>query len=76
LIGEQQLAEFNTQLINARVATGEAKARVQRINDILKQDSPDAVTADALHNDVITRMRNQYFDLTAREADWTKRYGA
>ncbi len=76
LIGEQQLAELNTQLINARGATGEAKARLQRIDDVLKQDSPDAATADSLHNDVINRMRNQYFDLAAREADWTRRYGA
>jgi succinoglycan biosynthesis transport protein ExoP len=76
LIGEQQLAELNTQLINARVATGEAKARLQRINDVLKQGSPDAATADSLHNDVINRMRNQYFDLAAREADWTRSYGA
>ncbi|MGP8119387.1 MAG: polysaccharide biosynthesis tyrosine autokinase [Xanthobacteraceae bacterium] len=76
LIGEQQLAELNTQLINARVATGEAKARLQRIDDVLKQGSPDGATADSLHNDVINRMRNQYFDLAAREADWTRRYGA
>jgi polysaccharide biosynthesis transport protein len=76
LIGEQQLAELNTQLINARGATGEAKARLQRINDVLGQGSPDAATADSLHDDVINRMRNQYFDLAAREADLTRSYGA
>lgn len=75
LIGEQQLAELNTQLVNARAATSEAKARLERVNEVLKQDNPDASIADSLRNEVINRIRGQYFDLAAREADWTKRYG-
>lgn len=75
LIGEQQLAELNTQLSNARAATSEAKARLERINDVLRQGNPDAAITDSLHSEVINRLRNQYFDLAAREADWTKRYG-
>ena len=76
LLGEQQLAELNTQLGTARTATAEAKARYERIQDILKRDVPDAAVADSLRNEVITRLRNQYLDLSAREAIWAGRYGS
>jgi len=75
LMGEQQLAEVNSQLILARAATAEAKARLERINDIMKQDIPDASVADALKNDTIIKLRGQYVDLAARAADWAARYG-
>lgn len=77
LISDQQLSDVNTQLLAARATTAEAKARLDRIQSItLDQDSiPDATVADALRNDVITRLRAQLLDLSAREADWSSRYG-
>ncbi|HVX77239.1 MAG TPA: polysaccharide biosynthesis tyrosine autokinase [Bradyrhizobium sp.] len=75
LLGEQQITELNTQLGEARAQAEEAKARLERINDVLKQDIPDAAVADSLHSDVINRLRNQYLDLAAKEAIWSARYG-
>lgn len=75
LMGEQQLAEVNSQLIMQRAATAEAKARLDRINDIMQQDIPDASVADALKNDTIIKLRGQYVDLAARAAEWANRYG-
>jgi capsular exopolysaccharide synthesis family protein len=75
LLGEQQITELNTQLGEARAQAEEAKARLERINDVLKQDVPDAAVADSLHSDVINRLRNQYLDLAAKEAIWSVRYG-
>lgn len=75
LIGEQQLTELNTQLVNARVATSEARARLERIEQVLKLDVGEAAVAESLRNEVITRLRNQYVDLAAREATWAARYG-
>jgi succinoglycan biosynthesis transport protein ExoP len=75
LMSEQQLAEVNSQLIMARAATAEAKARLDRINDIMKQEIPDASVADALKNDTIIKLRGQYVDLAARAAEWAGRYG-
>jgi succinoglycan biosynthesis transport protein ExoP len=75
LLGDQQIAELTTQLSQARSQTGEAKAKLERIQEVLKQDVPDAAVADSLHNDVINRLRNQYLDLAAREAIWAVRYG-
>ena len=75
LLGEQSLAEVNTQLSTARNTTAEAKAKLDRIQDVLKQDVPDAAVADSLHNEVINRLRNNYLDLSARESIWAARYG-
>jgi succinoglycan biosynthesis transport protein ExoP len=83
LLTEQQLAETNSALTIAHAQTAEAQARSDRLNSILKDENRDvndlfndiATVADSLRNDVITRLRQQYLDLSAREADWSKRYG-
>lgn len=83
LMNEQQLAELNSALVLARAGTAEAQARMERVTQILKaaegrngafQDT--ATVTDTLHDDVITRLRQQYLDLSSREADWSARYGA
>jgi len=75
LINEQQLAEVNSQLIMAHAATAEAKARLDRMNDIQKQDVPDANVADALKNDTIVKLRAQYVDMASKESIWSAKYG-
>jgi polysaccharide biosynthesis transport protein len=75
LIGEQQLFDLNGQLGAARVATNEARARLERIEQVRKLDVGEAAVSDTLRNEVITRLRNQYLDLSAREANWSSRYG-
>lgn len=76
LINEQQLAEANSALSGARQQTAEAKARLERIDDIMRADVPDATVTDTLRNEVITRLRQQYLDLAGREANWSQKYGA
>ncbi|MCK1740413.1 polysaccharide biosynthesis tyrosine autokinase [Bradyrhizobium sp. 139] len=76
LMNEQQLAEVNSQLIMAHAATAEAKARMDRINDILKQEIPDASVADALKNDTIVKLRGQYVDMASKESIWSMKYGS
>ena len=79
LMNEQQLAELNSQLTVARSATSEARAKLDRIKSIL--DSPSiadgaaATVAETLKNDVITKLRSKYLDLSAQEADISRRYG-
>ena len=81
LLNEQQIGELNSALIQARAQTAEAQARLQRVQQILQSDDPDpassaaATVTDTLHNEVITKLRQQYLDLGAKEADWTVRYG-
>ncbi|WP_167559009.1 polysaccharide biosynthesis tyrosine autokinase [Bradyrhizobium canariense] len=80
LLGEQQIEEMNTQLGTARAAAEEAKARLERIDSVLKKDDakdvPDATVTDTLHSEVINRLRNNYLDLAAKESIWSQRYGA
>lgn len=76
LMNEQQLAEVNSQLVLAHAATAEAKARMDRINDILKQEIPDANVADALKNDTIVKLRGQYVDMASKESIWAMKYGS
>lgn len=87
LMNEQQLAELNSALIQARALTAEAQARLERVNDIVRGENPDAIVgdsgrfaatatvADTLRNEVITKLRSQYLDLANREAIWSNRYG-
>lgn len=76
LMNEQQLAEVNSQLIMAHASTAEAKARLDRMNDIQKQEIPDANVADALKNDTIVKLRGQYVDMASKESIWAMKYGS
>jgi succinoglycan biosynthesis transport protein ExoP len=84
LIGEQQLAELNSQIVISRAATAEARARLSRISEITKSDianidsvlrAPDPTVSDALRNDVINKLRSEYLDLANKEAIFTTRLG-
>jgi polysaccharide biosynthesis transport protein len=75
LMSEQQLGDVNTQLVQARAATAEAKARLDRIEAISDKDISQPTVTDALNNTVITRLRAQYLDLAGQYADWSSRYG-
>jgi len=81
LLNEQQLAELNSALVLAQAQTAEAKARTDRVQQILQKENQNskfedtATVTDSLHDDVITRLRQQYLDISARESDWSTRYG-
>ena len=80
LVGEQQVTELNSQLVIARAQVSEASARLERIQAVLRANSPnatvDATVTDTLKDDVIIKLRSQYLTLAEREADWAKRYGS
>lgn len=81
LLNEQQLADLNSALTAAQATRSEAEARVERVDAILQTVDAKGISAetatvtDTLHNDVITRLRQQYLDLAERESDWETRYG-
>ena len=76
LMNDQQLSEVNSQLILAQAATAEAKARYDRIQEVLKQEVPDASIADALNNQIIVKLRQEYLEMASRVSVWTQKYGA
>ena len=75
LMNEQQLAELNSQLVLTRAQLAEAKARLERIDEIARMEVPDATVADTLRNEVINKLRSQYLDFSRKEADLSVRYG-
>jgi succinoglycan biosynthesis transport protein ExoP len=76
LINEQQIGEISSQIILARAQVAEAKARWDRLEQILKGDASDATVTESLRNDVIVRLRQQYLEVARREAELSARYGA
>lgn len=75
LMSEQELADVNSQLVQARAATAEAKAKLDRIRAVTDKDVVQSTVSEALNNSVITRLRAQYLDLSAQYADWSSRFG-
>lgn len=74
-LNEQQLADVNAQLIAAKAATAEARARYDRVTEISKGGLTEGSVADALRSEVITRLRAQYLDLSAKRGELARRYG-
>jgi succinoglycan biosynthesis transport protein ExoP len=72
---EQQLAELTSQLSNALAEVAEMKARLDQVQEVIASDSINAVLTDAVKNDVITRLRQQYVEASRRESDYATRYG-
>src|SRR5262245_15823288 len=79
LANEQQIGELNSQLVVAHKQTSEAKARLERIEAVIRDDSFDTKTdptvTDALNNPVITQLRTKYFEFVNREVMYARKYG-
>lgn len=78
LMNDQQLAELNTSLVQSRAQTAEAKAKLERIEEILRMgvEVPDATVTDTLKNEVINKLRSQYLEFSRREAEYSVKYGS
>jgi succinoglycan biosynthesis transport protein ExoP len=74
-VTDQQLGEINTQLVAARAATAETRARLNRISAINEEGAISATVADALKNDVIAKLRQQWVEASKREAEFSSKYG-
>jgi len=75
LLSDQRVVDLNSQLANARAATAEAKARLDRIQFVMTQEIPDAAVADSLSNGIISQLRTQYLDYDRRYNLYAARYG-
>lgn len=75
-IAEQRVADLNKELLSARTQTTEARARLDRIEQIMGSDLREATVTDTLRSDVVSKLRLQYLDLAGREAELSSRYGA
>lgn len=76
LVTEQQLSEINLQLSTARSKAAELKARVDQIDQIRKGAAGSDSTAEALQSAVISRLRQQFAELSERQADLSSQLGS
>ena len=74
-VNDQQLGDLNNKLVDAHVATAEARAKYQQVQDIVKNRSDPGAVAEVLSSEVITRLRTQYADVAKQLADASSRYG-
>ena len=71
---QQQLAELNSQLIEARAARAAAEARLNQVRRLRNQVGA-AAAADAVDSSLIQTLRGQRAELLRREAELSTRYG-
>ncbi len=75
LMNERHLGELSSQLVLARARSADARAKLDRVNQIMQSGSWVGDTTDALNNLVITHLREQYVDAARQAAEWTARVG-
>ena len=81
-IDEQQITEINNRLALSRAQTSEATAKLARYESLLASAPKsstmvdlDAIGSDGLNSPIITGLRQQYLELTRREAELAARVG-
>ena len=78
LLSDLQVQEINQQMISATAATAEAKARLDRIDEVLKSPAPGEAlgnVSESLRNEVITKLRQRYLTDRERVVEFTAKMG-
>jgi polysaccharide biosynthesis transport protein len=74
LVHEQQLADLNTQLSNAKARTAEAKARYERA--LQQRGGADSGSmAESVNSNTVGRLREQYATVARQEATLSAELG-
>ena len=86
-IDELTLANLNERAVAARNQSSAALARLNQLESILRnwnakapvaseiRTSRDGSISDELASTILTNLRQQYLDLSRREAEWSTKYG-
>ena len=79
-LDEQNLADLNTRLVAARTHTSDVLARLARLESIIRAWKPNGTTvddsiSDELGSALLTNLRQQYLDLSRKEAEYSAKYG-
>jgi succinoglycan biosynthesis transport protein ExoP len=79
-IDEQNVANLNERVLAARNHSSEVFARLTRLESIIRAWNPkasfiDGSISDELGSPILTNLRQQYLDLSRREAEWSTKYG-
>lgn len=74
-VNDQQIADLNTQLIQARAEAAQARAKYEQVAQIAKSGVDPGSLPEALSSDTIARLRGQYADLAKNVADLASHFG-
>jgi exopolysaccharide transport family protein len=79
-LDEQNLSDLNTRLVAARTHTSDVLARLARLESIIRAWKPNGTTvddsiSDELGSTILTNLRQQYLDLSRKEAEYSAKYG-
>jgi polysaccharide biosynthesis transport protein len=82
-IDEQQITDLNSRLVAARAQTSDALAKLNRYEAILHANSEnsisignlDAAGTEAVTNQIIVNLRQQYLEIARRESEWSAWFG-
>ena len=79
-LDDENVADLNTRLVAARTQSSDALARLNRLVSIVSNWNPNATTvddsiSDELGSTILTNLRQQYLELSRKEADYSAQYG-
>jgi succinoglycan biosynthesis transport protein ExoP len=77
-VTDRQLAELNGQLASAQAQERDAEAKHSRIQTAIADYKSQAIKPalpEQMNNPLVTRLREQLFEMTNREAEWVQRFG-
>lgn len=75
LITDQQLSELNSALITAQSETAKARAKYDRIQQIIQSGQSDAIVTDVLDSSISNELRQKYLAASKLEAEISSRLG-
>jgi polysaccharide biosynthesis transport protein len=75
-VAEQQLSEMTTELVNARAATAQARARYEGIKNIVDTHQTESAVTESLANPVINALRTKYLNESHRADELERKLGA
>ncbi len=76
LVADQQLSELNSAMIVAQSDTARARARLQRIEQIIASGQSSAIVTDVLDSSISNELRQKYLEASKREAEISSRLGS
>lgn len=77
-VTDRQLGELNSQLAQAQAQERDAEAKLARIRGAIADYTTQATKPalpEQMNNSLVTRLREQLFELTNRESEWVIRFG-
>ncbi len=75
LVSDQALGNVNKQLLDAEAATAQARAKYERVTDIIASGDTNAVIVDALDSSLITTLRKEYLEASKRQSEISAQLG-